>query len=241
MNEASLLAARRGNVAVTARDFADAMEKIILGAERRIMMRPEERERTAYHEAGHALCGLLQPDSDPVKRVTIVPRAQALGVTLSMPADDRYNYTEGYLRARIVTAFGGRAAEQVVYGNITTGAENDLKQITELARAIVTRFGMSPEVGQVQLVSTSEGNFLDNGLNQRPYSEATAEAVDAAVRKISDDSYASAIRILTDNRQRLEALTKALLQEETLDENQILQVTGLVPSMTDKDGMVITR
>jgi cell division protease FtsH len=158
-----------------------------------------------------------------------------------MPADDRYNYTEGYLRARIVTAFGGRAAEQVVYGNVTTGAENDLKQITDLARAIVTRFGMSAEVGQVQLVSTNEGNFLDTGLNQRPYSEATARAVDDAVRKISDESYATAIRILTENRQRLDALTRALLDEETLGEAQILQVTGLAPSVSDKDGLVITR
>ncbi|HMQ29341.1 MAG TPA: ATP-dependent zinc metalloprotease FtsH [Chloroflexaceae bacterium] len=229
VNEASLTAARRGNARVTMRDFADAMEKLFLGAERRILLRPEDRERVAYHEAGHALLGLVQPESDPVRRVTIVPRAQALGVTLSMPEDDRYNYTEEYLRARIVTTLGGRAAELVVYGNVTTGAENDLQQVTGLAQAMVMRFGMSAEVGQVQLIDSSRGNYLGAGLTQRPYSEATAQAADRAVRKIVDESYQKAIRLLNEHRARLDALTQALLAEETLDEARILQVTGLAP------------
>src|SRR6266545_4200359 len=137
VNEAALLAARKGHDAVMAEDFAEALEKIALGAERRLTLLPEERERIAYHESGHALLGLLQPEGDPVRRVTVVPRGQALGVTLSVPEADRYNYGEPYLRARIVNALGGRAAEQVVYNSVTTGAENDLKQVTEIARAMV--------------------------------------------------------------------------------------------------------
>ncbi len=230
VNEASLGAARRGDTQVTMSDFADAMEKLVLGTERRILMRPEDRERVAYHEAGHALLGLLQPESDPVRRVSIVPRAQSLGVTLSLPEDDRYNYTEGYLRSRIVTTLGGRAAELVVYGNVTTGAENDLQQVTNLAQAMVMRFGMSSEVGQVQLLDSSRSNYL-GGVTQRPYSEATAQAADKAVRKITDDAYQRAIRLLTEHRDKLEALAKALLEEESLDGPRILQVTGLAPKV----------
>ncbi|HEY3230618.1 MAG TPA: ATP-dependent zinc metalloprotease FtsH, partial [Roseiflexaceae bacterium] len=151
VNEAALLAARKGYTAVTSDDFAEALQRIALGAERRLTLAPEERERVAYHEAGHALCGLLQPEGDPVRRVTVVPRGQALGVTLSVPDADRYNYGEPYLRVRIVNALGGRAAEQVIYGTVTTGAENDIKQVTDLARAMVTRWGMSPEVGLLAL------------------------------------------------------------------------------------------
>jgi len=231
VNEASLTAARRGNAQVTMRDFSDAMEKLFLGAERRVLMRAEDRERVAYHEAGHALLGLLQPESDPVRRVTIVPRAHALGVTLSIPDDDRWNYTEEYLRSRIVTTLGGRAAELVVYGNITTGAENDLQQVTNLAQSMVMRFGMSSEVGQVQLLDSSRGNYLGSGVTQRPYSEATAQAADKAMRKIVDEAYQKAIRLLSEERPRLESLTKALLAEETLDQARILQVSGLAPTL----------
>ena len=230
VNEAALMAARNGHAAVDAMDFNESLEKIMLGAERSLVLNPAERERTGYHEAGHALCGLLQPEADPVRRVTVVPRAQSLGVTLSSPDADRYNYSEAYLRARIVLAFGGRAAELVVYGNITTGAENDLKQATEMARAMVTRFGMSPEVGQISLSGSDEGNYLDDsmaGSGRAAISEATAQAVDKAIRKITDDSYARAIRLLSDNRDKLEALTQALLREDSLDERQINAITGL--------------
>lgn len=230
VNEAALMAARSGRNSVSEHDFEVSLEKIMLGAERPLVLSPAERERTAYHEAGHALCGLLQPEADPVRRVTVVPRAQSLGVTLSVPEMDRYNYTEEYLRSRIVVALGGRAAELVVYGNITTGAENDLQQVTNLARAMVARFGMSAEVGQVQLDGREEGNYLDNGMagmSQRAYSEATAQAADRAVRKIVDDSYAKAIKLLNDNRDRLESLTQALLREDSLDEDQILAAARL--------------
>ncbi len=230
VNEAALLAARKGHDAVLPDDFSEALEKIALGAERRLTLLPEERRRVAYHEAGHALLGLLQPEGDPVRRVTVVPRGQALGVTLSVPEDDRYNYDEPYLRARIVSALGGRAAEQVVFGTITTGAENDIKQVTDLARAMVTRWGMTPEVGLLALSGTEEGNFLEGALGPgaaRPYSEDTARAIDAATRRIVDESYARAVNLLTRERHRLEALAEALLREESLDEAEMRAAAGL--------------
>ncbi len=230
VNEAALLAARKGHGAVMADDFREALEKIALGAERKLALDPEERKRVAYHEAGHALLGLLQPEGDPVRRVTVVPRGQSLGVTLSIPENDRYNYSEPYLRARIVNALGGRAAEQVVYGVVTTGAENDLKQVTDLARAMVTRFGMSEEIGLVQLSGAEQGDYLETGLvggAARPYSEETARLVDEATRRIIDESYAKAIHLLTTNRSRLDALTEALLREDSLDEAQMRAATGL--------------
>jgi cell division protease FtsH len=230
VNEAALLAARNEHAAVMAEDFSEALEKIALGAERKLTLNPEERRRVAYHEAGHALLGLLQPDGDPVRRVTVVPRGQALGVTLSVPDDDRYNYSEAYLRARIVSALGGRAAEQVVYGMVTTGAENDLKQVSDLARAMVTRFGMSPEIGLLALDTTQDGNYLEGGLSggsARPYSDETAREVDMAVRRIIDESYAKAIDMLTRERHRLDSLTEALLREESLGEAQIRAAAGL--------------
>jgi len=229
VNEAALLAARKGRDAVGPDDFHQALEKIALGAERRLTLVPEERRRVAYHEAGHALLGLLQPEGDPVRRVTVVPRGQALGVTLSVPDDDRYNYGEPYLRARIVNALGGRVAEQIIYGIGTTGAENDIKQVTDLARAMVTRWGMSQEIGMIALSGTEEGNYLDQGVGgtARPYSEATAHAVDTATRRIVDECYAKAVDLLTRERPRLEALTEALLREESLDEEQMRAAAGL--------------
>ena len=230
INEAALLAARRNHQMVTADDFAEALEKIALGPERQVALAPEERERVAYHEAGHALLGLLQPESDPVRRVTVVPRGQALGVTLSAPEQDRYNYGEGYIRARIITILGGRAAEQVVYGNWTTGAENDIRQATNLARAMVTRWGMSPEVGMVALAGANEGNHLDDPLSSaggRPFSERMASLIDDAIKGIIDESFDEAVAMLARERARLEGLTEALLREEALDEDEMLAATGL--------------
>jgi cell division protease FtsH len=211
-------------------DFAEALEKIALGAERKLTLAPGERERVAYHEAGHALLGLLQPEGGTVRRVTIIPRGQALGVTLSVPEDDRYNYGEDYLLARIVNALGGRAAEQLAYGSITTGAENDIKQVTDLARAMVTRWGMSDEIGLIALTGNEAGNFLETGIGgslTRPYSEATAQTIDRATRRIIDECYARAADLLTRERGRLDALTEALLREESLGEEQMLAATGL--------------
>jgi len=230
VNEAALLAARKSHDRVMSADFAEALEKIALGAERKLTLLPEERERVAYHESGHALLGLLQPEGDPVRRVTVVPRGQALGVTLSVPEADRYNYGEPYLRARIISALGGRAAEQVVYNSVTTGAENDLKQVSDIARAMVTRWGMSQEVGLLALSGNEDGNFLEQGpvgSATRPYSEETARAIDAATRRIVDESYTKALDMLRNNRERLDALAEALLREESLDEEQMRETTGL--------------
>jgi cell division protease FtsH len=231
VNEAALLAARREQEEVRQRDFLDALEKIVLGPERPLLMSPEERERIAYHEGGHAILGLVVPGADPVNRVTIVPRGQALGVTYQRPEDDRYNYPEAYLRARIVGALGGRSAEEIVYGTRTTGAENDIEQATNLARAMVTRWGMSETLGTVQL-APRENPFLRGGNypGEKPFSEETARAIDEEVSRIIDESHEEARRLLTKHRGELEALARALLERETLDEKEILEVTGLPPS-----------
>ncbi|HEX2742055.1 MAG TPA: AAA family ATPase, partial [Rubrobacter sp.] len=233
VNEAALLAARREQEEVRQKDFLDALEKIVLGPERPLLMSPEERERIAYHEGGHAILGLVVPGADPVNRVTIVPRGQALGITYQRPEDDRYNYPEGYLRARIIGALGGRSAEEIVYGTRTTGAENDIEQATELARRMVTRWGMSDKLGTVEL-APRENPYLAGGgggyPGEKPYSEETARAIDEEVLRIIDESHEDARRLLTQHRAELEALAQTLLERETLDEAEILQVTGLAPA-----------
>ncbi|NUZ05346.1 ATP-dependent zinc metalloprotease FtsH [Piscinibacter koreensis] len=232
VNEAALLAARRGQDDVRQKDFIDALEKIVLGPERPLLLSPEDRRRIAYHESGHAILGLVMPGADPVQRVTIVPRGQALGVTYQRPQTDRYNYPEAYLRARIVGMLGGRAAEDVVYGTKTTGAENDIEQATQLARNMVTRWGMSEELGMVQLAPRDNGYLGGGGgfAGPKPFGERTAERIDAEVQRIIDESYALATRLLREHRRQLDALVEALLQRETLDEKEILDVTGLPPA-----------
>ncbi|HYW27941.1 MAG TPA: ATP-dependent zinc metalloprotease FtsH [Terriglobales bacterium] len=227
VNEAALTAARRNHDAVNMVDFTDAIEKVLLGAERKIMMSPQDRERVAYHEGGHALLGLLVPGADPVRKVTIVPRGRALGVTVQSPVDDRFNYPEDYLRARIVGALGGRAAEQLVYAVVTTGAENDLQQVTMIAREMVTRWGMSPQVGPLSLGAEDGTNPF--AVQQKPYSETTAALIDAEIKRIVEECFVEAQRLLGENRGRLDALAAALLKEESLDEPEILRVTGLSP------------
>jgi cell division protease FtsH len=225
VNEAALLAARKDKNAVGKDDFSEAMEKIMLGAARHIAISPEDRKRVAYHESGHALVGLLLPDADPVHKVTIVPRGQALGVTYQMPIDDRHNYPKEYLIARITGALAGRAAEQIVFGDVTTGAENDLQQVTAIARQMVTRWGMSPEVGLLALDGNSQDNFLGVDMGRpRWYSEETAERVDQAIKQIVDDAYAESVALLTRERVKLEALAEALLKRESLDESEIREV-----------------
>ena len=223
VNEAALLAARRGHEVVSAADFADALEKITLGAERQILMPPEERERTAYHESGHALLGMLQEGADPVRKISIIPRGRALGVTLSTPEFDRYSYDEAYLRGRIIGALGGMAAEDVVYGNPTTGAESDLEQVSRIARGMVGRWGMSPAVGPVSVLP---GEEMLAGSADGP-SQATLELVDSEVRRIVEDCYAQACQILRDNRHRLNQLAEELLEHETLDEAQAYRAAGV--------------
>jgi cell division protease FtsH len=227
-NEAALFAARKGHDAVHHEDFADALEKVALGTERRLTLTPDQRRRIAVHESGHALIGLLVPGSDPVRRVTIVPRGRALGVTLALPEIDRYNYDEAYLRVRIINALGGRAAEQVCFDTVTNGAENDLQQVTNLARAMVTRWGMSEEVGLLALDNQNGqgGGEQMLGGGSRQYSEELARSSDHATRRIVEECYNEAVTLLTRERQRLEALSEALLRDETLDEQQMLDVTS---------------
>jgi cell division protease FtsH len=234
-NEAALLAAGRDQKEVKQKDFFDALEKIMLGPARPIVLSRTDRERIAYHEGGHAILGILVPGADPVHRVTIVPRGQALGVTYQRPSEDRYNYPENYLRARIIGMLGGRAAEELVYGSRTTGAENDIEQATQLARNMVTRWGMSERLGLVQL-APRENPFLPGTARlaaDKPYSEATAREVDNEVRRIISECHEEARRLLTEHRLALEALVAALLERETLDEQQILEVTGLKPATAD--------
>jgi cell division protease FtsH len=232
VNEAALLAARLEQNAVRQRDFMDALEKIVLGPERSLLMSTQDRQRIAYHEGGHAILGLVVPGADPVNRVTIVPRGQALGVTYQRPESDRYNYPEAYLRARIVGILGGRAAEEIVYGTRTTGAENDIEQATNLARAMVTRWGMSDELGMVQL-APRDNPYLNDGIGfggDKPFSEETARVIDAEVMRIISESHDEARRLLSEYRPQLDALADALIARETLDEREILEVTGLPPA-----------
>ncbi|MBV9099904.1 MAG: ATP-dependent zinc metalloprotease FtsH [Candidatus Dormibacteraeota bacterium] len=225
-NEAALAAARRGAAEVTQQDFATALEKIELGSERKLTLSPRDRERIAYHESGHALLGLLMPGADPVRRVSIIPRGQALGVTIQTPVDDRFNYGEDYLRGRIVGALGGRAAEQLVYGVVTTGAENDLRQVTAIARQMVVRWGMSPKVGALNYAEDGDGASPLLGA-ARAYSDETAALIDSEVKRISDECLTQAKELLTQNRGKLDALVRALLEHDTLTESEILSVTGL--------------
>jgi len=231
VNEAALLAARREQDEVRQKDFLDALEKIVLGPERPLLLSREDRERIAYHESGHAILGLVVPGADPVNRVTIVPRGQALGVTYQRPDSDRYNFPEAYLRARIVGMLGGRVAEELVYGTRTTGAENDIEQATQLARNMVTRWGMSDELGLVQLAPRMNPYLgVAIGGDERQFSEATARVIDAEVLRIIGESHDTALRLLGEHRKQLDALVAALLSKETLDEHEILEVTGLPPA-----------
>ncbi len=232
VNEAALLAARRGHDDVQQKDFMDSLEKIVLGPERPILLSRADKERIAYHEGGHAILGLVVPGADPVNRVTIVPRGMALGVTYQRPTSDRYNYPEAYLRARIVGMLGGRAAEEIVYGTKTTGAENDIEQATGLARQMVTRWGMSEGIGLVQLAPRANpylGGAVGYG-NEKPFSEETAKIIDAEVVKIIGESHEEAKRLLIAHRKQLDALVEALVAKESLNEQEILEATGLSPA-----------
>ncbi|MFE7774760.1 ATP-dependent zinc metalloprotease FtsH [Streptomyces sp. NPDC057445] len=221
-NEAALLAVKRQQREVTRSDLSDALEKVQLGAERPLVMPMEERRRTAYHESGHALLGMLQPGADPVRKITIVPRGRALGVTLSTPDAERYAYTEEYLRGRIIGALGGMAAEHVVFGVVTTGSESDLEQVTRLVRGMVGRWGMSERVGRFTAIP---------GDAQEPYgltaAPATLDAMDHEMRRIADECYESACRLLREDRDRLDALAEALLANETLEEDAAYRAAGI--------------
>jgi cell division protease FtsH len=224
-NEAALVAASRDHQQVEMADFTDALEKIILGAERKLAMTQADRERTAYHEGGHALVGMLTPGADPVRKVSIIPRGMALGVTLSAPADDRVSYSRTELIAKIKVALGGRAAEEVVYGEITTGAESDLQQLTAIARQMVGRFGMSERIGPLAVIPADGRGPLLPGAD--PVSERTQELVDDEAREIVEQAHTEVVQLLEQNRPKLDALAAALLTNETLDEPEAYQAAGV--------------
>jgi cell division protease FtsH len=221
VNEAALLAARRGQDAVHQHDLTDALEKVQLGTARHVVIPEEQRRRTAYHEAGHALIGMLQPGADPVRKVSIIPRGRALGVTLSTPESDRYGYDANYLRGKIIGALGGMAAEQEVFSVITTGSESDLETVTGIARSMVGRWGMSPRVGTLSVLPV-EGDPRMAGI-----SDGLLDAVDEEVRRITDECYAEARRLLKENRQKLDAIVAQLLVHESLDEPDIYAAAGI--------------
>jgi cell division protease FtsH len=222
VNEAALLAARRNLSAVTQSCFDEALDKILIGAERPLVLSEADLNVIAYHESGHALTGLLQEDVDPVTKVTIVPRGQALGVTQYRPLDDRYNYSKEYLEAQLVTALGGRAAEQVAIGRITTGAENDLQRVTAIARQMVTHWGMSERLGTISFSERDDpfaGTALATG--SREYSENTASIIDEEVHRIVKSAYDRAVSLVTSHRETLDSIARSLRLHETLDARQL--------------------
>jgi cell division protease FtsH len=225
VNEAALLAARRGHDTVTEADFTDSLERIVLGAERQVMMTVEDRRRTAYHEGGHAIVGMLTEGADPVRKVSIIPRGLALGVTFAAPESDRFNYREPEIEARIKVALGGRAAEEVVFGETSTGAESDIQQLTEIARQMVGRWGMSDAIGPIAVLPRDgAGPFLPGVAEVSP---ETQRLVDEEVRRVVEESHREVIALLQENRDKLDSLANALLEHETLDEEDAYAAAGV--------------
>ena len=234
-NEAALLAARRGNEKVEMADFTDSLEKIMLGSPRGILLSPADRERTAYHESGHALVGMLTPDADPVRKVSIIPRGIALGVTLSTPDSDRVSYSREDLEAKIRVALGGRVAEEIVYGTITSGAESDIQQLTLIARQMVGRWGMSDAVGPIAVLpADGQGQFLP-GVSET--SQDTQRLVDEEVHRLVESAHEEVTRLLVEHREQLESLAQALLKAETLDA-QDAYAAARVPAHREEPSVV---
>jgi cell division protease FtsH len=226
-NEAALMAARRHRERVEMRDFTDALERIMLGADRRTLLSEQDRRRIAYHEGGHAIVGMLTEHADPVRKVTIIPDGQALGVTLSAPDADQFNYPKDSLLAKIYVALGGRVAEELVFGDITTGAESDIQQLTQIARQMVGRWGMSEKIGPlVVLPSDSRGPMLPGASEVSPF---TQREVDQEVRRLVDEAHAHVTELLIEHRDRLDSLAGALLEDETLDQRETYAAAGLPP------------
>jgi cell division protease FtsH len=227
-NEAALTAARRNHERVALADFTDALEKIVLGAPRGTVLSEEDRKRVAYHEAGHAIVGMLTPDADPVRKVSIIPRGMALGVTLSAPELDKANYEEHYLLTKIRVALGGRVAEEIVYGTITTGAESDIEQLSGIARAMVGRWGMSRAIGPIAVMpSEARGPLLPGSSEVSP---DTQRLIDQEVQRIVEESHEAVTALLTEHRAKLESLVAALLEHETLDQDAAYAAARVDPT-----------
>ena len=226
VNEAALTAARRAHEVVQEEDFTDALERILLGAERRVMLSDADRRRTAYHEAGHAIVGMLTPGADPVRKVSIIPRGMSLGVTFSAPDADRFNYLEPEILAKIKSALGGRAAEEIVFGEISTGAESDIEQLTALARQMVGRWGMSDAIGPVSVISRDgSGPFLPGASE---VSAETQKLLDEEIRRIVAEAHDEVVALLVANRGRLDSLANELLEHETLDQDEVYAAAGVM-------------
>jgi cell division protease FtsH len=225
VNEAALFAARFNSRAVTMDHFERAKDKIMMGSERKSMLMSEdEKKLTAYHEAGHAIVGRLVPDHDPVHKVTIIPRGRALGVTLFLPEADRYSHSKTFLESRLASLYGGRVAEELIFGDdkVTTGASNDIQRATQLARDMVTKYGLSPELGPMTYSAEEDEVFLGRSVTQhKQVSEETARRIDVVVRGVIDNAYNRARALLTTNIDKLHTMAKALLQYETIDSEQI--------------------
>jgi cell division protease FtsH len=223
VNEAALLAARREGQKVSMIDFERAKDKVLLGAERRSMIMSDEDKRvTAFHEAGHALVAMVTPKSDPVHKVTIIPRGMALGVTQTLPVEDRYSLTREQMEAMLSHAMGGRAAEEIVFGHLSTGASNDLQQATRMAHEMVCSYGMSDRIGPVAYTDDSGDVFLGRDFATRKnYSEKKAEEIDAEVSRILRESYDKARTLLSERRDVLERIADALLERETLESSDL--------------------
>ena len=225
-NEAALIAARLGHKEVAMHDFEEAIDKVMLGAARPSLQDPVERRIVAYHEAGHTLVAWYTPEADPVHKLTIIPHGRALGVTEQLPANDRFNYSRTYLLARLAVMLGGRTAEEIVLGDITTGAENDLIEATQMARRMITRWGMG-EMGPVAFRADEEQPFLGYSLTQgKDYSEATAAGIDAEVRKLLEERHEAVKILLESKRVELDSLATTLLQSESMDETDLAKILG---------------
>jgi cell division protease FtsH len=227
-NEAALLAAKRNHSKVARQDISDALERIVLGAARKVMLSEDDRRRTAYHEAGHAIMGMLTPGADPVRKVSIIPRGMALGVTFSAPDADRFNFDERHLLAQIKVALGGRVAEEVVFGDLTTGAESDIQQLTRIARGMVGRWGMSRAIGPVAVLPSDGQSPLLPGVSET--SEQTQQLVDEEVRRIVETAHEETMVTLSAHRSNLDELVAALLDRETLDQVEAYRAAGLPQS-----------
>jgi ATP-dependent metalloprotease FtsH len=226
VNEAALMAARFGQEKVTMLDFEEAKDKVIMGVERKSMvLSDDEKQKTAYHEAGHAICNLYCKEADPLHKVTIIPRGRALGVTFSLPGEDRHSYSKEYILDRICIAMGGRVAEEIFFNLSTTGAANDIKQATEMVRKLICDYGMTMELGPLTYGEKDEAVFLGRDFNRRrDYSDKTAETIDALMRRMVEDQYARAKSIITEHREELDRLAHSLLEYEMLDRDDIDKV-----------------
>ncbi len=239
VNEAALLAARKDKKIVERVDFDDAIDKIVLGTERAFVMNEHDKQVVAYHEGGHAIVAYFSEGADPLRKVSIVPRGRALGVTMQSPSEDRFNYSRHYLKGRLAVMMGGRAAEQIVFQEMTTGAQNDLKESTSLARRMVGLWGMSPEVGVIYLGTGEEHVFLGREMGQeREISDDLLDRADRAIQGFIEEAMGTANQILTDHRQKLDELAQALITDETVDAERIAEILGVpaVPSAAPVGG-----